>query len=75
MSENKKGFLKYVNSKQRTKENISLIPIEDGYLAKRDEGKTESFDDAFALVFNNTTQSSESENHKCGNSDFLICGH
>ena len=38
-----KGFLKYVNSKRRSKENIGLILVEDGHLTNRDEEKTEAF--------------------------------
>lgn len=35
VSDNKKGFLKYVNSK-RSKENMGLILVEDGHLTNRD---------------------------------------
>lgn len=34
VSDNEKGFLKYVNSK-RSKENLGLIVIEDGHLTNR----------------------------------------
>ena len=79
MSDNKKGFFKYVNSKRRSKENIGLILVEDGHLTNRDEEKAEAFNAVFASVFNNTdrpwaAQSPELEDYECGNSDF-ICGH
>ncbi|KAK4830472.1 hypothetical protein QYF61_011196 [Mycteria americana] len=55
VSDNKKGFVKYINSKRRSKENIGLTLVD--------------------YVFKNTdrpwaAQSSESEDHECGNSDF-----
>ncbi|KAK4827625.1 hypothetical protein QYF61_019835 [Mycteria americana] len=73
--DNKKGFLKYVNSKRRSKENIGPILVEDGHLINRDEEKPEAFNAFFASVFNNTdrpwaVRSPESEDHECGNSDF-----
>ncbi|GAB0209165.1 mitochondrial enolase superfamily member 1 [Grus japonensis] len=76
VSDNKKGFFKYVNSKRRSKENIGLILVEDGHLTNRDEEKAETFNDFFfASVFNNTdrhqaARSSESEDHDSGSSDF-----
>ncbi|KAK4810539.1 hypothetical protein QYF61_004502 [Mycteria americana] len=75
VSENKKGFFKYVNSKRRSKENIGPILVEDGHLTNRDEEKAEAFNAFFASGFNNTVRpwaprSSELEDHECGNSDF-----
>ena len=74
VSDNKKGFLKYVNSKRRSKENLGLIFVEDGRLTNSDEEKAEAFKAFFASFFNNTdrpwaARSSELEDHDCGNSD------
>ena len=74
VSDNKKGFLKYVNSKRRSKENIAPIFVEDGRLTDSDEEKAEAFKAFFASFFNNTdrpwaARSSELEDHDCGNSD------
>ena len=54
MSDTKKGFFKYINSKRRSKENIGQILDEDGHLTNRDEEKAEAFNAFFASVFNNT---------------------
>lgn len=35
VSDNKKGFFKYINSKRRFKENIGPILVEDGHLTNR----------------------------------------
>ncbi|KAK4811155.1 hypothetical protein QYF61_019786 [Mycteria americana] len=75
VSDNKKGFLKYVKSKRRSKENIGPILVEDGHLTNRDEEKAEAFNAFFDLVFNKmdrpwAARSSELEDHNCGNSDF-----
>ncbi|PKU39318.1 rna-directed dna polymerase from mobile element jockey- hypothetical protein [Limosa lapponica baueri] len=77
VSDNKKGFLKYITSKRRSKENIGLIFVEDGHLTNRDEEKVDTFNVVFASAFNNTdrpsaARSPELEDHKCGNSDFLF---
>ncbi|KAK4823990.1 hypothetical protein QYF61_009115 [Mycteria americana] len=74
VSDNKKGFFKYVNSKRRSKENIGPILVEDGHLTNRDEEKAGTFNAFFASVFNNTdrpwaAQSPEVDNQECGNSD------
>jgi len=74
-SDRKKGFLKYVNSKRRSKENIGLILAEGGHLTNRDEERTWALSVFFASVFNNTGRpwaawSPELEDHGCGNSDF-----
>ena len=42
LSENKKGFFKYVNSKRRLKNTIRPIHAEDGHLTNRDEEKAEA---------------------------------
>lgn len=42
-----KGFLKYINGKRRSKENIGPIFIEDGHLENRDEEKAKAFDGFF----------------------------
>ncbi|GAB0179848.1 mitochondrial enolase superfamily member 1 [Grus japonensis] len=75
VSDNKKGFFKYVNSKRRSKENIGPILVEDGHLTNRNEEKVEAFSAIFASVFNNTdrpwaAQFPESEDRECGNSGF-----
>ncbi|GAB0195083.1 mitochondrial enolase superfamily member 1 [Grus japonensis] len=75
VSDNKKGFFKYINSKRRSKENIEPILVEDGHLTNRDEEKAEAFNAYFGSVFNNADRAwaalfTESEDHKCGNSDF-----
>ncbi|GAB0209633.1 mitochondrial enolase superfamily member 1 [Grus japonensis] len=75
VSDNKKVFFKYVNSKRRSKENIGAILVEDAHLTNRDEEKVEAFNVVFASVFNNidspwATRSPESEDYECGNSDF-----
>ena len=49
-------FLKYVNSKRRSKENIGLILVEDGHLTNRDEEKAEAFNAFFASVFSSTSR-------------------
>lgn len=71
----KKGFLKYVNSKRRPKENIRPIFVEDGHLRNKAEEEEEAFSASFASVFNNTgrpwgAQSSESEDHEYRNNGF-----
>ncbi|KAK4831434.1 hypothetical protein QYF61_017565 [Mycteria americana] len=75
VSDNKKGFFKYINSKRRAKENIGLILVEDGNLTNRDEEKPEAFNAFFASVFSNIDRpwaawSPDSEDYECGNSDF-----
>lgn len=50
VSDNKKGFFRYVNSKRKSKENIRLILYEDGHLAIKDEEKAEAFN-SFCLSF------------------------
>ncbi|KAK4832645.1 hypothetical protein QYF61_024673 [Mycteria americana] len=59
VSDNKKGFFKYVHSKRRFKENTGSILNKDGHLTNGDEEKVES---------------PESEDHACGNSDFPFVG-
>jgi len=41
VANNTKGFLKYINSKGRTKENIGMMLVEDGHLTNRDAEKVE----------------------------------
>ncbi|GAB0206466.1 mitochondrial enolase superfamily member 1 [Grus japonensis] len=52
VKDNKKGFLKYVNSKRRTRDNIGPLLDEVGHLTNRDVGKAEMFNAFFASVFN-----------------------
>ena len=52
MVDNKKLFLKYVNTKMSTKENIGLLLHEFGHLTNRDEDNADTFTAFFALVFN-----------------------
>lgn len=49
--DNKKGLLKYVHSKKRSKENTELIPDEAGHLTNDDEEKEEAFNGSFESVF------------------------
>ncbi|GAB0204308.1 mitochondrial enolase superfamily member 1 [Grus japonensis] len=52
VGDNKKGFFKYVNNKRRTRENIGSLLNENGHLTNRDIDKAETFNAAFASVFN-----------------------
>lgn len=52
MRENKKSFLKYVDSKRRSRDNISLLIDEDGHLTNRVASKAEMFNTTFTSVFN-----------------------
>ena len=70
-----KGFIKYIDRKRRSKENIGPIFVEDSHLANMDEEEVEQFNAIFASVINNTCRPwtarfSELEDHKCGNSGF-----
>jgi len=49
---NKKGFLKYVNSKKRIRYNIGSLLHEASHLTNRDIDKGEMFNAFFASVFN-----------------------
>lgn len=51
---NKKDFLKHVNSKRRSKVNIETILVEDGHLTNSNEEKADAFNTDFASVFNST---------------------
>ena len=53
VSGNKKGFLKYVNSKRRSEGDSGLILTEDGQLTDRDGGRAEAFHALFASIFSN----------------------
>ena len=77
VSDSKKGFLQYVNSKRRSKDNIGMLLVEDGHLANRDEEEVEAFNALFASVFNTTDRpwaalGTESEDRECRNSDFPL---
>jgi len=77
VSDNKKGFFKYVNSKRRSKENNGLILDEDDYLTCRDEEKVETFNaflpQSLILVIDwRAARSSELEDRDCGSSDFPL---
>ncbi|KAM9262915.1 protein shortage in chiasmata 1 ortholog [Morus bassanus] len=66
--DNKKDFLKYVNSKRRIRENIGPLLDEVGHLKNRDIDKAEMFNAFFASVFNTNdgpwdTQSPVLEDH------------
>jgi len=54
MQDNKKGCLTYVNSKRRRirDDNVGLLRDEVGHLTNRDVEKAETFNAAFASVFN-----------------------
>lgn len=43
----KEGFLMYVNSKKKSKENTGLIRVEGGHLTNKDEEKVEAFNAFF----------------------------
>ena len=45
-------FLRYVNRKRRTKENIGPLLDGEGHLTDKDIGKAETFNAFFASVFN-----------------------
>ncbi|KAK4816993.1 hypothetical protein QYF61_025913 [Mycteria americana] len=51
VKDNKKGFLKYVNSKRRIRDNIGPLLDEVGHLTNRDVDKAETFNASFS-VFN-----------------------
>lgn len=76
----KQGFLKYINSKRRSKENIGLIFVVNDHLTNRSEEKVGAFSTFFLLCSHYNTDrpwaalSSGLEGHYCGNSDF-VCVH
>jgi len=51
VNDNKKGLLKYVNSKRRIRDNIGPLLDEAGHLTNRDIDKEESFNAFFTFVF------------------------
>lgn len=52
MGDNKKGFLNYVNSKMRTRDNFGLFLDEDSHFTNRDTDKKATFKAFFTSVFN-----------------------
>ena len=52
VKDNKKGFIKYVNSKRRIGDDIGLLLDEVSHLTNRDVDKAETFSAFFAPVFN-----------------------
>lgn len=72
--DNKKGFIKCVNTKRRSKENIGLILRVNGHLKSEEEEKVEAVNDFFSSVFNSNrswaTLASELEDHDWWSSDF-----
>lgn len=52
----RRAFLKYGNSKRRSKENIGQIFIEDGHPTNRDDEEVEALNAFFASTFNNTNR-------------------
>lgn len=48
---NKKGFLNYVNSKQKTRDSIDPLLDEDGHLTNEDIGNTKIINYFFTSVF------------------------
>ena len=52
VKDNKKGFLKYVNSKRQARNNIGPLLDKHGHLTNRDIDKAETFNDFFTSVFN-----------------------
>lgn len=70
--DNYTGFLKYVNTIRRTRENICSLPDENGHLTHRDIDKAEMFNALFASVFNADNglwnlRCPELEDLECGN--------
>jgi len=51
MSKNKKGFFKYISSKQKTRENVGLLQNEVGALVMDDTEKVDLLNAFFASVF------------------------
>lgn len=74
------GFLKYINSKRRSKENIGLIFVVNDHLTNWSEEKVGAFSTFFLPCSNYNTDrpwaalSSDLEGLYCGNSDF-VCVH
>lgn len=70
MLNNKKGFVKHVNSKRRPKKTTGPIIAEVGPLTNRNTEKLKVFS-AFFLpsALNNTGNTSELKDHNCRNSD------
>ena len=52
VKDNKKGFLKYFNSKRKIRDSISPLLDEVSHLTNRDIDNTEMFNTFFASVFN-----------------------
>lgn len=76
-ADKKKGFLKYVNSKRRSKENNGPIFNEDDPLGNRDVEEVKAFNAFFASIFNINerpcaVQCSELEDHDWGNRAFPL---
>lgn len=72
MKDSKKGFLKCVNGKRQTRNNIGLLLDEHGHLSNGDIDKAETFNAFFASVFNiddglGSPHNPGLENHGCEN--------
>ena len=73
----KEFFLKYVNSKRKTRENVGPLLNEVGALVTRNAEKTEILNAFLASVFNAKTSPQESQTLKvrervCGMEDFQL---
>jgi len=55
VKDNKKGFLKYINNKRKTRENVTPLLKEEDTLVMRDAEKEEILNAFFALIFNTKT--------------------
>ena len=64
VKDNKKGFLKYVNSKTKTRENVGPLLNEVGALVMEDTEKVKLLNTFFVLVFISNTALSESQTLK-----------
>lgn len=64
VKDNKKGFLKYVSSKTKTRENVGPLLNEVGALVMEDTEKVKLLNTFFVLVFISNTALSESQTLK-----------
>jgi len=77
--DNKKGFFKYISSKQKTKENVGPLLNEVGVLVTEDTEKAELLNAFLASVFTvkagpQESQSLEVREEACGKEDLPLVG-
>lgn len=70
MKDNKKGFLKYANSKRKIRDNTGPLLDDVGHLTNRDIDKAEMFNAFFASVFNTGDGPWESQSPVLEDCDF-----